>query len=442
MRILILSSILIFFIGKNANAQTPLSLAEAIEIGLKNNFQIQISEQQIDIAKRNNTWQNTGRYPTINLQGSLNNGWNGQNNPTGFLNKFNSINAGLSGGIDVGWTLFDGYKVNINKKRLEQLEQQSQVSAKATVENAIQQIILAYYNALIQREQISVLQEVLALSYDRIEYQEIRKEFGQAGTFDVLQTNDAYLNDSTNLLVQQNTYEVALNNLKLAMGEEFSKDYRLSDALEYVAQTYNLEDLQEKMFSNNRNLQNLFVNRELAKIETDFQQSNKYPRIGVNGGGNLGVTPSFLNIKEAQFPIEEGWNTTTNYGLYLNLSASYNLYDAGTRQRNIDNAKVQEMITQLSIEDLKRNLTGQLQNTLTNYNNQVQLLQLTETLIENAKQNLSISEQRFKAGQINSFDYRSIQLAYINASQSKLRAIFNLKNTETELVRLIGGLVE
>ena len=97
MRILILS-ILIFFIGKNANAQTPLSLAEAIEIGLKNNFQIQISEQQIDIAKRNNTWQNTGRYPTINLQGSLNNGFNGQNNPTGFLNRFNSFSSGLSGG--------------------------------------------------------------------------------------------------------------------------------------------------------------------------------------------------------------------------------------------------------------------------------------------------------------------------------------------------------
>ena len=39
---------------------------------------------------------------------------------------------------------------------------------------------------------------------------------------------------------------------------------------------------------------------------------------------------------------------------------------------------------------------------------------------------------------ISSFDYRSIQLAYINASQSKLRAIFNLKNMDTELVRLIG----
>ena len=147
MRILILSFLLIFSFGKNTNAQTPLSLAEAIEIGLKNNFQIQISEQQIDIAKRNNTWENTGRYPTINLQGSLNNGFNGQSNPTGFLQRFNSFSSGISGGIDVGWTLFDGYKVNINKKRLEQLEQQSQVSAKATVENAIQQIILAYYNA-------------------------------------------------------------------------------------------------------------------------------------------------------------------------------------------------------------------------------------------------------------------------------------------------------
>ena len=99
------------------------------------------------------------------------------------------------------------------------------------------------------------------------------------------------------------------------------------------------------------------------------------------------------------------------------------------------------MIAQLNIEDQKRNLFSQLENTFATYNNQKRLLQLTDNLLENANQNLGIANERFKGGLINSFDYRSIQLSYINASQSRLNALLNLKNTEVELIRLIGGLV-
>jgi len=63
-------------------------------------------------------------------------------------------------------------------------------------------------------------------------------------------------------------------------------------------------------------------------------------------------------------------------------------------------------------------------------------------LVNNSRQNLGIAEERFRGGLINSFDYRVIQLNFINASQSKLTAIFNLKSTETQLIQLIGGLTK
>ena len=73
--------------------------------------------------------------------------------------------------------------------------------------------------------------------------------------------------------------------------------------------------------------------------------------------------------------------------------------------------------------------------------NQKRVVTLTEQLVSNARENLGIAEERFKGGLINSFDYRAVQLAFINAEQSRLAAIFNLKSTETELIRLTGGLV-
>jgi outer membrane protein TolC len=52
-----------------SNAQDTLSLARAIQIGLQNNFDVQIGNLNVDIAKNNNNWGQAGRLPTINLIG-------------------------------------------------------------------------------------------------------------------------------------------------------------------------------------------------------------------------------------------------------------------------------------------------------------------------------------------------------------------------------------
>jgi outer membrane protein len=66
---------------------------------------------------------------------------------------------------------------------------------------------------------------------------------------------------------------------------------------------------------------------------------------------------------------------------------------------------------------------------------------LSNSLVENARRNIEIAEERFRGGLISFFDYRSIQLSYLNATQTRLNALFNLKTTETELLRLSGGLL-
>ena len=423
-------------------AQTDLTLSDAIAIGLQNNYQVQISEKNEEIARNNNNDGTAGRYPIIDFNLSSQNSFRDQSNPSSFIPQASFLNSGLTGSIDGNWTIFDGFKVRINKKRLEELELQSQGNTSIAVENSIRSIILAYYQALIQREQLEVFRQVLDLSRDRIRYQEVRKEFGQAGKFDVLQVQDAYLNDSTSLIIQENSFDIALQNLKLAMGvDDRSVEYRLVDALDYNAESYVFEDLQKELFDKNKNLQNLLISQRLADIETEFQESNRYPRVGLGAGLIQDFGISKINATNAITMESFGAVNTRSFTGYLNLSASYNLYDGGNRKRGVENAKVQEMIADLNIEDLKRRLSTQLYNTLATYNNQIRLLQLTDNLVENSEENLRIAEERFKAGKINSFDFRSIQLGYINASQSKLTAIFNLKNTETDLIQLIGGLV-
>lgn len=446
MKDLLTTLLTLALLAAGLKAQSPLSLSDAIQTGLANNFQIQISEMQRDIAANINDWAVAGRYPSINLVVNSSNSYRNQSNPAGPLTRLNSLSPSLAPGVEASWVLFDGYRVRYAKQQLEQQVQLFEGNVKLEVENTIQRIIQAYYSALVLQEQLAVVEEVLILSRDRVAYQELRKEYGQASTFDILQDTDAYLNDSINYMVQLNTFESALRNLNLAMGvDELDTRYSLTDKLEHEAGDYALEDLQQRMLANNHQLQNQMLSRELAAINTRIQESAMKPSLSMQAGTAYNIGISFgeqtlefgTNINTRSLP-EVAAKTFTGF---VNFSAAYPLFDGGVRRKNIETAQTEEMIAQAGISELKRNLSGQLANTLATYNTQKRLVDVTTQLVGNARRNLEIAEERYRGGLINSFDYRTIQLGYINASQQRLNAQFNLKNTETELIRLIGGLV-
>ena len=297
-----------------------------------------------------------------------------------------------------------------------------------------------------QREQLEVLEEVLELSRDRIRYQEARKEFGQGGTFDLLQAQDAYLNDSTTYLVQQNAYQNALRNLQLTMGLTSPKNYVLTDELTRAEAVFAYEDLEQQLLQNNPDLKVSKVNIQLAEINTELQRISKLPQVtlAVGGNYNINVSSGSQTFNFGDMPRQQdlpGVAAKTLRG-FVNLSASYNLWDGGARNRRIETAELQEIQSQLQLASQEQSLKIQLANTYATYQNQQNLVAITTELVANARRNLDIAEERLRGGLINSFDYRSIQLGYINATQSKLNALLNLKNTETDLLRLTGELVK
>lgn len=426
--------ILILFGFSPIFAQTNLSLSDAITIGLANNFQIQIAEQQIAIAKNNNNLAQAGKYPNINLNVNSSNGFQDINNPASFLDGTSLTSLGLTPNIDLQWVLFDGYKVRINKQRLEQLEMQSAGNKTLIVENTIQAIILAYYRAAIEQEKIGVFEEVLKLSRDRYEYEIVRRDLGVGSKFNILQTKDAYLSDSINLKLQETTLDNAIQNLNLTMGvEDLTTTYTLTDLLEYNRNIYDADALEQKLFANNQNLKNQFLNLQLLKTETEFQQSNESFRLSMNTGTSYALAQNYLGDMSA---------TGRTFQYYLNFSLTYNLYDAGRTKRAIQNAMINEKIGQLTIDDQKRTLRGQLRLNIANYNHQADIIELNNARVANAKENLEVAESRFKSGVITSFDYRNVQLSYIRAALTKLEAVYNLKTTETDILRLSGGIIE
>ena len=435
----------VLLVTGSLTAQQTLTLSDAIQIGLENNYQIRLAQADLAVAENNNDYALTNKYPTVTVGINPTVGYRDNTNPASIVAQSTTTSYGFGPTANLNWTLFNGGRVEIAKEQLATLANLSAGQLQVQVENTVAQIIQAYYNGVVQREQIDVLQRVLTLSRDQIDYQNIRREFGQAGTFDELQARDAYLRDSSQLVLQRLNYEVATQDLLQVMGEEdINQSVELTTELTFNGDAFDETALVSRLETNNSQLRALAVNRRLAGIQTELIRTEYKPTVNVITGLGYDITvqtgtqtfdfggdqPS----REQTLPGIAARTLTGNLGVGVN----YLLYDGKNRRVREQSAKLQEITAGLDYDASSQQLRTQLLNAVARHNRQIEVVTITEGLIENAERNITVAEERFRGGTINSFDYRAIQLNLVNAEFQLLNALLNLKNTETEILRLTG----
>ena len=418
----ILFTAVVFSGIKVKSQENALNISQALEIALEKNYGIIISKSDISIAEINNSWGTAGRYPTIGFD-------IGSSNNQDLIN--NSTYNGISGGLGLNWTIFNGFKIKVTKNKLEKIEQIAKGSSAVIVENTIQDVIMSYYNILLQKERLEVLNKVMKLSKDRYDYEQTRYELGGSVTYNVLLAKNIYLEDKASYLNQEVVVKNAIRNLNFLLGDSPSKTWIFNEEFKSDTNNYILGDLLDKMMEGNQTLQNQYTNLLLQQDEIKLKKSSLYPRVNLSAG----VDNSYSWITNSGQPDTYS-EALTPYG---NVSLTYDLFTAGNRKSDIDIAKINEEISQIETEQIKHSLTNQLYNEFETYNLRKELLNVANESFEAAEMNLQIADEKFKSGAINSFNYRDIQLSYLNSALYQLQSIYNLIYSNTTITRLTGG---
>lgn len=407
-----------------SNAQESLSLSGALEKALENNYGIMVTQSDVQIAEMNNSWGNAGRYPNIGFSATTANSEELIDNIT--TNR-------LSGGLGLNWTLFNGFRVNITKDKLETMEELAKGRAGVVVESTIQDVVMAYYNILLQKERLKVLETIMTLSKDRYDYEQTKLDLGSSVTYNVLLAKNIYLEDKSAYLNQEVVVKNAIRNLNFLLGEQPNVRWSYADEFSSDTSNYVLGDLMDKMMANNQTLQNQYANLLLQQEEVRYQKGALYPSVSLSAG---------IDNAYSWMSTDAGETYNEDLSPYGNVSLSYDLFTAGNRKRAIDIAKINEEITQIETEEIKHSLTNQLYNEYETYNLRKVLLNVSNESLEAAALNLQIAEEKFKSGAINSFNYRDIQLNYLNSALNQLQSVYNLIYSNTTLTRLTGGFLE
>lgn len=411
-----------------SSAQENLGLNDAIAIALDNNYNILVTKSDQRVAEINNAWGTAGLYPTIDLSATGSRYWDYNDSQLGDYER-----DALQNSVNLNWLLFDGLGVQIRKSKLNLFEELSAGNTAVVIEETIQNVILAYYTVLLEREKMDVARTLMDLSQDRYDYQRERQQLGSQTTYEVLQAQNSYLEDKGRFLLQEVAYKNAIRNLNFLMAAEPAQTWTFTEKFAVDPKQYEFEVLKEKMLANNRTLENQYISQSLLEKEVNLARSAWSPTLSLRGSyTNNDVELRYQNIDPQE-------NDSYNYNAALTLS--WSLFNGGNRHRAVQIAKIDRETGETQIENIKHTLINQLANFYEIHLVRQELLNVAEEALETAQLNLDISEEKFRTGAINSFNFRDVQLLYLNSAVNRLDAIYAYIDVDTALMRLTGGII-
>ena len=141
-------------------AQNKLTLSEAINIGLENNYNLRISQKSVEISEEIIVGELREDIQQLILV---------LHQLTGLIQMMMQIllQIILLHLLNLSWTLFNGFRIFNTKYQLEDQFELSKGFNAVSVENTIQSIVLAYFDVLLQKERLTVFEELESLSKDR-----------------------------------------------------------------------------------------------------------------------------------------------------------------------------------------------------------------------------------------------------------------------------------
>lgn len=424
--------LLLLFTGFTVNAQDLLTPEDAVAIALKNNYDIKLAANDLEIDRQNVSLANAGLLPALTGNLAQNNSVQNstQVRADGTQQELdNAKNNNLSYGVNLGWTIFDGFRMFARYDQLKEFEKQGGAQLKLTILTRVSDVMTTYYNLVQQQQLLTSLDTAIVISSERVTTAENRFTIGKASKLEVLNAQVDLNTDQTNFLRQKESYQNTKTFLNELMARELTTDFRVADSVS-IDSSLKLDELILLSGQQNPQIQLALINKRIAELNFKQVRSQRYPQIGISTGYVFNESESSLGF--ARSNSAQGFN----YG----ISASINIFNGFLQKRNENIARLNIANNDLLLQQQTLSVNSQLMAAYQTYLTNLQLVELEGRNEAIAKQNLDITLAKYKIGTIDTLEFRTAQLNYVNAMARNSIAKYNAKVSEIALKELAGNI--
>lgn len=412
--------------------QEILTTEQAITIALENNYEIRMAKNELTMDSLSLSPGFSGMLPRVNAFLDDNNSIQNleQTRSDGTVNaQDDAKNNSLSYGLELDWTLFDGFKMFATYDRLEEQRNLGANALKESILNNVSSVLITYYDLVQQHQQLAALDSTVVISKQRVTLAKNRFEIGKASKLEVLNAEVDLNTDRTLLLKQKELYA----NTKVELNRLLARDIQTSFTVEGtmdIDHSLFLPDLEAMAMENNPELLSQIIQNKIATLEFKEIKASRYPTVVATTSYNFSESESSLGFTTNS--SSHGWR----YGVGVNL----NIFDGLNQNRSEKIAKLRIDNSKLIIEQQEKELLAQLSVAYQTYQTNLNLIALEYKNESIAKENLDITMEKYRIGTIPTIEFRTAQLNYINAQLRYSNAVFQAKLSEISLKALSGNL--
>jgi outer membrane protein TolC len=397
-----------------ARAQEIYSLGKCIETGLERNYSLRIVRNEQRISDNDATPGHAGYLPSADVSG-------------GFSGNRDSRTA--NAGLNVNWTVFDGFGIQAEYGRLKELQRIGELNTRQTIEDFIAGVAGEYYNLVRQKIRLQNLTSTLNLSRERLRIAQERLYVGNMSPLDVRQAQVDFNADSSAVLNQLEVLHRSRTHLNRLMAMNNVEEHILQkDSVIYPNPFLDEVELWKSTMENNVSLLIAEKNQVLSELDLRKAKSRNYPYLRLNAG--YGYTGNWYEPDAGGYQHHLGFN----YG----VTAGISLFDGFNRRREQRNARIRIENRQLYHQDLELTLRTDMSNQWMAYENNLNLWALEKENVVVAKEYYRIAMERYRLGEVSGIQLREAQNNLLNAEERQSIAEYATKLCEISLLQLSG----
>ena len=421
-----------------AQDSTRITLQEAIDVALENNYQLKQAKNSLDFAEFQEWSEKADYLPS--LSGSLNGSRReGSQFIPGTDNFVNTVSRGISGSLNLNIPIFSGFE-NLNSFRSSRYNKRSEKENLQRVrETVIFQTASNYLQVILDKELLEIDKENLAASQKTLEQVQAQVEVGSRPTVDLYNQESTVANNELQVVNSENALRASkLQLIRQLQVDPLGKYKFTTPEVESEGISFNEYDLEQLVSTAKENRSDL-KSEQLAIESIEYQlkatKSTLYPTLGLNASLSSDYSDQIDFDFNDQFFDQ---NVVKFVGLSLNVPIFNNL----DRRTSVQSQKVNLRNAKLNLENTELQVVQDVNQAFNDYQSFVKQLESSQKALTAAEKSYETQQERYEVGAGTLIELSDANAQYVQAQANRAQALYRVIFQEKLLDYFIGKLNE
>ncbi len=421
----------------SGSAQKQWTLQDCIDYALANNITLKKSQLQKQSATEDLKGAKAALLPTLSASTNQSIGyqpWKDAGISTvtnGTVNtKVDKTYYNGNYGINAQWTVWNGNR-NTNTVKLDQLaEQEAELSAQATANDIQERIAQIYAQILYLDESVKVSEQTLETSKKNEERGQEMVSVGKMSKADLAQLTAQRANDEYAIVEARSqllNYKLQMKQL-LEITDEAAFDVAIPEISDerILSEIPSLQSVYEEAVLTRPELERLRLAVKSSDVSVSIAKAGWLPNVSLTGGVSTSTNSLSSN----------GWGSQmkTNVASQVGVGVSVPIFDGRSTKTAVNKAKIQQLQSQLDLQDQQKTLYTNIQSFWLNALNNQEKYRAASASVESAQQSYELLSEQFRLGLKNIVELmtgkNNLLSAQQNLLQSKYQTIYNKQMLE------------